>query len=205
MLLVALLVLLEQLQAKSHLAGSIDVLEKKLRRVLGELEILLPTYWSNSVEHHLLHLPDFIRRCGPFKTHSMLVFERFHTIFKKLVRSSKLSNMLSSITKHYSMLVNADMWRLRRGGVAPASSAFQSTMSGSVNVDWGRSIVVPLVCGRKPGVMSDRDLGQVQDMYAVRDASYRALRARYRKDMKKNHCRGNTGQRKRQKFFYDVS
>jgi hypothetical protein len=182
----------------------VDKLERELRKVLAELEFLLPTYWSNSVKHHLLHLPDFIRRCGPFKTHSMLVFERFHTIFKKLVRNSKLSCMNGSIANHYSKLVNADFWRLRQGGVAPASSAFQSTISGSIHVDWGKSNVKPLSGKRVDRTPSDRDLAQVQDMYADRDDQYSALRSRYRREMKTRHCnRGSRQERKRQRKAYD--
>ena len=139
-LLVSLLVLLAQLMAKKHTRQTVDKLETDLWRVLAELETVLPMYWSNSVKHHLCHLPDFIRRCGPFKTHSMLVFERFHTIFKKLVKNCKLSCMNASIANNYSKLVNADFWHLRRGGVAPDSAGFRSTISGSVNVNWKGSI-----------------------------------------------------------------
>ena len=63
-LLVCLLVLLAQLMAKTHTRQTVDKLETDLWRVLAELETLLPTYWSNSVKHHLCHLPDFIEFGG---------------------------------------------------------------------------------------------------------------------------------------------
>ena len=205
-LLVTLLMLLAALMSKTHTRQTVDTIERKLRRVLAELEGLLPTYWTNSVKHHLLHLPDFIRRCGPFKTHSMLVFERFHTIFKKLVRNSKLSCMTASIANNYSRLVNTDFWCLRRGGVAPASASFRSTLSGSVNVDWGGSVVKPLTGKRVHRTLSDRKKGQLQDMYATRNQTYNLLRKRYRQDMKSNNVRSNSGVgRKRQRAVYDAA
>jgi hypothetical protein len=114
--------------------------------------------------------------------------------------------MNGSIANHYSKLVNADFWRLRQGGVAPASSAFQSTMSGSVRVDWGKSSVVVLPGRPVNRTLSARDLAQVQDMYADRDNQYSALRAQYRREMKENHCNhGDRNERKRRRLAYDMA
>ena len=135
----------------------------------------------------------------------MLVFERFHLIFKKLVQNSKLSCMNASIAGNYSKLLNADFWNLRRGGVAAASSAFQSTISGSVSVDWESSSIILLSGATVKRTLTVRELAQLQDMHAVRNERYSALRHRYRQEMKTYHCRGSQRERKRQRKAYDKS
>ena len=80
---------LEELQAKSITIAELDRLQDVLVLTLAEAETLLPVYWNTHVRHVLLHLTSFIKRCGPFKAFSMCSYERFHTMFKKLIRGRK--------------------------------------------------------------------------------------------------------------------
>jgi len=108
---------LERLQAKEHTTESLDKLEADIISVLSSLEIALPLNWNSCVRHHLLHLVDFIRRCGPFKTHSMAAFERAHVVFKKLVRQQ--THVMKSIAGNYAKLIIGDTWavKLQQDGV----------------------------------------------------------------------------------------
>ena len=84
-----LLCCLEDLQAKSQPKASLKQLQTALVATLAEAEVHLPVYWNTIVKHVLIHLTNFIERCGPFKAHSMAGYERFHTLFKKLIRGRK--------------------------------------------------------------------------------------------------------------------
>jgi hypothetical protein len=82
----SLLNCLELLQAYEHTDVTLRALQGNLVMVLATCECLLPFYWNTTVRHVLLHLTRFIKRFGPFNSFSMSVFERYHTVFKKLVR-----------------------------------------------------------------------------------------------------------------------
>ena len=83
----------EELQAMGHTKMSLDKLEKDLALCLADFEACMPVQWCTQVMHVALHLCEFIRRLGPFREHSMLGFERFHTVIKRLVRGKR--NMLA--------------------------------------------------------------------------------------------------------------
>ena len=106
---VRLLFCCEELQAVGHTYTSLAALEQKLIVVLADLEAVFPIQWCSQVMHVALHLCEFIRRCGPFREHSMLGFERFHTVVKRLVRGKK--NMLASFHNHYEMMIASSAWR----------------------------------------------------------------------------------------------
>jgi hypothetical protein len=106
---IRLLFCMEELQAVAHTSQSLNQLEENLILVLADLEALFPIQWCSQVMHVALHLCEFIRRCGPFREHSMLGFERFHTVIKRLVRGRK--NMLASFHNHYEMMVSSSAWR----------------------------------------------------------------------------------------------
>jgi len=86
---ISLLECLESMQAKKHTDASLDALETRLAKTLQDLEVLMPMFWNTIARHILTHLCDFIRRCGPFKAHNMLCFERWHVTFKNLCRGRK--------------------------------------------------------------------------------------------------------------------
>ena len=86
--MIDLLFCMERIQKKSHTDATVNKLEQDIIRVMAQLETLLPVFWCSITKHVLLHSCEFIRRCGPFSTHVMLTFERWHTVFKKLVRST---------------------------------------------------------------------------------------------------------------------
>ena len=84
-----LITCLEELQAKSRTKKELKDLQEAIVMTLAEAETLLPVYWNTMVRHVLLHITSFIERCGPFKAQSMCGYERFHTMFKKLIRGRK--------------------------------------------------------------------------------------------------------------------
>ena len=100
---------LERLQWKEHTMATVAALRTDLIEVLAKLEILLPIYWCTIVRHVLLHLCDFIVRCGPFSCHNMLTFERWHTVFKKLARGT--TNVLVSC--YYSVLSSSTLFYIK--------------------------------------------------------------------------------------------
>ena len=106
---IRLLFCCEEIQAVGHTSSSLKALENKLIIVLADLEALFPIQWCSQVMHVALHLCEFIRRCGPFREFSMLGFERFHTVIKRLVRGKK--NMLASFHNHYEMMISSSEWR----------------------------------------------------------------------------------------------
>jgi hypothetical protein len=182
-LLIDLLLALELVQAHVHTDVTLDLLEAELVRVLADLEVILPMTWCSSVRHILLHLCLFIRRCGPFHTFSMLSFERWHTLFKKLARATH--HVMSSIQHHYSMVWSSNVWQCpSQGGVRWIHHPFRSTVTGRVRYDYA-SVVFKLGKKMRPGSLDVGRCGafvQVQDQWATVNGEYETLRNRYRND-----------------------
>ena len=107
-LLVDLMYALELVQAYIHTHSTVDACEAELVRVLTKMEVMLPLCWNTNVRHVLLHLCEYIRRFGPFFTHNMLPFERWHIQFKRCVRSGHhtMSGTISLCLPLFSSLVN---------------------------------------------------------------------------------------------------
>ena len=99
---------LELVQAYIHTHSTVDACEAELVRVLTKMEVMLPLCWNTNVRHVLLHLCEYIRRFGPFFTHNMLPFERWHIQFKRCVRSGHhtMSGTISLCLPLFSSLVN---------------------------------------------------------------------------------------------------
>ena len=189
---VELLLCLEALQAKEHTTGSLKSLQTRIILVLTRCEQLLPLYWNTSVRHHLLHLVSCIERCGPYDAHSMSVFERFHTIFKKLVRSKQ--HEMQSIANHYTYLVNGDRWRCENAQMTPTTTPFASTLGAAVDVDYGAGVINIIKLGGKEkdlAVLDARLYAQVQDMWALTSKVYDVLRDRYRTELRSSGQRGH--------------
>ena len=97
--------------------------------------MLLPLQWDTIVRHVLLHLVEFIRRCGPFKDHSMLSFERWHTMFKGLSRGHR--EVWTSLANHFNMLWSSNVWACKsQGGDELTVTPFRSTISGKKEIDY---------------------------------------------------------------------
>ena len=90
---------MEGIMRYGHSFASLASLEKNMEVVLGDAEGMLPIMWCTGVRHQLLHGCAVIRLCGPFYEHNMLVFERWHTIFKRLARGRR--NVIASIHNHW--------------------------------------------------------------------------------------------------------
>ena len=157
-------------------------------RVLSELEVLLPLCWSTNTRHVLLHLPDFMRRCGPFHTHSMLSFERWHTVLKKLAASTH--HVMSSIRNHYNMLFCANEWQLSSGGGDNwAKHPHRSTLYGHLQSPPGgyHEFTYQPSKGYSADDLDSSPRGsfvQVQDQWAVVNKTFDQLRDRYRRGQK---------------------
>jgi hypothetical protein len=176
--LVDLLFELEECQAKSHTASSLTRLQNRLVQTLTQLEIRLPVAFNSQVAHVLLHLTTFIRRCGPFKDHNMLVFERWQTVFKKLARGTK--NLHSSIENHYTKIFNANLWRCpSQGGDVDSVPGFRSTVMGAKEIDYTDRVWK--VRSAETDTMLDEDTyNQLQDLWAIENRTYDRMRDRYR-------------------------
>ena len=130
-LLMDLMLAMESLQAYIHTTDTINALEAEIVRVLAGLEILLPLHWNTHVRHVLLHLCENIRRCGPFFTHNMLTFERWHTAFKKCVRCGSGHHVMAGVRNTFAMMWSANMWTCKsQGGSQWHKSVRRSTISG---------------------------------------------------------------------------
>ena len=98
-LFVRLYRVIESLMRKGYSVASLNMVDIELKSVLAQAEVMLPINWCTGVRHYLLHACTYIRRCGPFKEHNMLVFERWHTIFKRMARGRR--NLIASINHHW--------------------------------------------------------------------------------------------------------
>ena len=186
---VELIQCLELLQAKVCTNASLDNLQQRLVLVLAKCELHLPLYWNTSVRHHLLHLVEFIKRCGPYDNFSMSVFERFHTVFKKLLRSKKTAGAeMQSIANHYEMLLNGDRERCETaaaGNNTYAYSAFRRTVAAARVVNWEvNSNSIKVNDHELPDFLSGEVFEQVQDVWArLHLDSYDRMRERYRREL----------------------
>ena len=98
-LFVRLFRVMESLMREGYSNTSLNLVEADLKSVLAQAEVMLPLIWCTGVRHYLLHACTYIRRCGPFREHNMLVFERWHTIFKRMARGRR--NLIASIHSHW--------------------------------------------------------------------------------------------------------
>lgn len=180
-LFVELLNCLESVQAKVHTTASLNELQTRMVITLTKCEAALPLYWNTCVRHHLLHLVAFIQRCGPYDAFSMGPFERFHTLFKKLVRAK--CGEMQSVINHYTKAINGDRWRCELD--APAeTAAYKSTVAGATLVDYDISDIA--VRGKQSTATLETSLyAQVQDMWCVRSKVYDKLRDRYRAELRR--------------------
>ena len=185
-----LLIALEGLQRVSHTTASLKALSIELRDVLAECEHSLPIHWCTGVKHYLLHETDKIHKCGPFQEHNMLVFERWHTIFKRLARGRR--NVLASIHNHWTLVTSAAAWRLSsQGGGGWVPNGFDSSLAGAVDRDF--SLRKATVKGKQMVVeLSDEDFAHVQDVWAVQDRDYDKLRDKYRRSIGERLGRGKS-------------
>lgn len=191
-LLVDLMLALELVQARTQTEDLLRELQTELVHILSELEVMLPLCWSTNVRHVLLHLVDFIRRCGPFHCHSMLSFERWHTVFKKLAAGTH--DIMASIRNHYDMLSSANAWQCpSQAGMDWVGHPHRSTVYGRLRPPGSAygDFTYKLASKPTPGVLETKNGGsfvQVQDIWAVDDKDYDQLRDRYRRD-RRQHAR----------------
>ena len=181
-LLIDLLFVLEMLQARVHTDATLELCQQELVRVLSDLEIILPLCWNSNVIHVLLHLCKFIKACGPFHTHSMLSFERWHTVFKKLIRSTH--HIMASIRNHYAMYWSTNIWQSESMlGDQWLSHPYRSTTTSRVDNDYD-DIVFHMGKRQRRGALpigNGEAFVQVQDQWAVVHKDYDELRDRYRR------------------------
>ena len=199
--------LLEKVQAKTHTTASIDQLDADLIDVLSTLEVLLPISWCTSVAHTALHLTDFIRKCGPFKEFNMLVFERMHTMIKRLIKGKR--NLLASFHNHYTLLVNGSECRalseeaddLADSSVPSWAKTFQSSIAGAKYINY--ELKQTAVKGsQKAATLRAADYDVVRDQWeAQRDEHprYSILREGYRREIDDRDRKGARDKRKPKK------
>jgi hypothetical protein len=179
---VRLLFCLEELQAVGHTSRSLKRLEKNIALVLADLETLFPIQWCTQVMHVALHLCDFIRRCGPFREHSMLGFERFHTVIKRLVRGRK--NMLASFHNHYEMMVASSEWRCTADTADDGlwrTPGFKSSINGdgSLEPDYSDK-VVRFSNKQSRTTINAADYDAVRDLWTFENPRYATVLNGYR-------------------------
>jgi hypothetical protein len=168
---------LELLQAKVCTNAQLDRLQRRLVLVLAQCETKLPLYWCTMVRHTLLHLVDFIKRCGPYDSFSMSCFERFHTFFKKLVRAK--NGEMQSVATHYTMALVGDRADCEQAAKGKPVTGYASTVAGAPRVDYATTTIE--VAGTLKTIeLAPEILAQVQDYWALRTKAYDRLRDRYR-------------------------
>jgi hypothetical protein len=190
-LLMDFLLCLELVQARVHTTSTLDELHATLVRVMAELETLLPIFWNSNVRHVMLHVCDFIKRAGPFHSQSMLTFERYHTVLKKLAAATKPSALMASIRNRFNYLFSASLWscpsQSENYGQSASGRRIRSTITSRVNHEWGKMTFTLRERGSRQSQLDDSNGGafnQVQDQWAVLLPSYDRLRDRYRQDMR---------------------
>ena len=175
-----LLLTLECIMRKGHSRVELEQLEVDLTKVLARAEILLPLFWCTGVRHQLLHACRVIKLCGPFFAHNMLVFERWHTIFKRMVRGRK--NVLASLHAHWSMVLAAAAWRLPSDGGEDWEEAgvhgFSCSLAAAKEVDYDNVSYEPK-WGQTKCIMGDVVYREVQELYESRFTDYASLRKKY--------------------------
>jgi hypothetical protein len=184
---IRLLYCCEGLQAVGHTKDSLDKLERDLCEVLADLEGLFPIQWCTQVMHVALHLCTFIRRCGPFREHSMLGFERFHTVIKRLVRGKR--NMLASFHIHYEMMISASAWRCTADRLHQIdvqnglwrSPGFRSSINGDGSLECNYTDKVVHFTGRQTiETLNAADYDAIRDLWSVQEKRYNTVRNGYR-------------------------
>ena len=179
-----LLKCIEMLQAKQCTTRDLRVLQGRIIRVLAECEARLPLYWNTTVRHVLLHMVSFIERCGPYDSHSMACFERFHTLFKKLVRAKR--GEMQSIVNHYLMVLRGDQADYEAQLAGKETTPYPSTLAGANKVDYS-NVTFKINKKTHPDELSPRLFGQLQDQWAIRSQVYRQLRQRFRDEQRLLH------------------
>ena len=196
-LFVRFLFALEAVQAHQQTTSSLKNLQEELTVLLATFECRLPISHASVVKHILLHATLFIESCGPFREHSMLDFERFHTFMKRLITGRK--NMLVTFHKNYQLSFATSEWR--SAGINritlitlinlitlgddedfwPLDSGLnlRSTITGARPVDWTERVAIPNK-HRKANTLTSDELSSLQDLYAIFDKKYDKLRDRYR-------------------------
>ena len=183
---IRLLFCCEELQAMKHTNVSLNLLEKKLIIALADLENVFPIQWCSQVMHVALHLCTFIRRCGPFREHSMLGFERLHVVIKRLVRGRK--NMLASFHNHYEMMVGSSEWRCiadRKDQINAKDGlwrtpGFSSSITGHrADIDYSDK-QVRYSGSQQTATLDAADYEEVQDLWSFQHQRYATVRNGYR-------------------------
>jgi hypothetical protein len=176
---VRLLFCCEEIQAVGHTSSSLHKLETRIIVVLAELESLFPIQWCSQVMHVALHLCLMLRRGGTFRDISMLGFERFHVVIKRLVRGRK--NMLASFHTHYEMMVASSAWRCTADRLEQIDAknglwrtpGFKSSINGNGNLDIDYSDKVVGWSGhQKPQTLGHEDFDAIRDLWCVQNKRY---------------------------------
>ncbi len=99
---IQLLRIMERVMRKVSTPGDRQYIREHLPEVLAAIEIELPMAYNTAVVHiYACRTLDVLEQWGPFHVMSMLDFERFHTKFRAMARSSK--NLMASIKNSYEM------------------------------------------------------------------------------------------------------
>jgi hypothetical protein len=99
---IKLLRLMEMIMRKVSTPGDREYIKEHLPQLLAALEIELPLSWNTSVVHiFACQTVRILEEWGPFSELSMLDFERYHTKFKALARSS--NELMTSISNTYKL------------------------------------------------------------------------------------------------------
>ena len=97
------------------------------------------------------------------------------------------AHVMACIRNNYSMLISGDRWRLEQeaSGVRYSDRARQSSLAGAQQVDFDdMEFQVRMLRGRYD--LDDRTFDHLQDAWAIEDATYMALRLRYRNELKRS-------------------
>jgi hypothetical protein len=172
---------MEGIMRYGHSFASLATLEKNMEVVLGDAEGMLPIMWCTGVRHQLLHGCAVIRLCGPFYEHNMLIFERWHTIFKRLARGRR--NVIASIHNHWCLVLASAAWRLPSSdGEQWSAKGFRSSLAGATPKGYTSKTVFAVGARRRADIPL-AGYQFLQDLYASRFVVYDKLRERYRRKM----------------------
>ena len=94
--------IMERALRKVSTPGDRQYIKDHLPSILAKIEMELPLFWNTSVVHiFLCQTLRMLEEWGPSSEVGMLDFERYHTRFRSMARSSK--HLMESIRSTYQM------------------------------------------------------------------------------------------------------
>lgn len=188
---VDLLWLLNTAMHKQSTPGDRQRLREELPRVITQLEIFLPVYVSTMVLHVLTcGLLSTLEQTGPFPVADMLIFERFHTVFKGCARGKK--NIMNSIANHVEHLDTANHGRASSSQESWTIKPNRSSLAGFQQRASGFNRKDRLWTVKGNGVdqiMEDDDFAAVISLWRQHDKEYDAFWKRFNRAQQRRATR----------------